>query len=122
MRSFPTCRPAFRAAADPLHRCGHAAAGQSGAVLIVVILLIAFGSVVAMGLPIVSALIGIGLSLSIIPLVSAVLPTADFTSTVEPSSPLDMTFIRRLLQQFVPADVPSCSPAELSSCRCSACC
>lgn len=41
MRSFPTCRPAFRAAADPLHRCGHAAAGQSGAVLIVVILLIA---------------------------------------------------------------------------------
>ena len=48
----------------------------------VVILLIAFGSVVAMGLPIVSALIGIGLSLSAIPLVSAVLPTADFTSTV----------------------------------------
>jgi RND superfamily putative drug exporter len=48
----------------------------------VVILLIAFGSVVAMGLPIVSALIGIGLSLSAIPLVSTVLPTADFTSTV----------------------------------------
>jgi putative drug exporter of the RND superfamily len=48
----------------------------------VVILLIAFGSVVAMGLPIISALIGIGLSLSAIPLVSAVLPTADFTSTV----------------------------------------
>jgi RND superfamily putative drug exporter len=48
----------------------------------VVILLIAFGSVVAMGLPIVSALIGIGLSLSAIPIVSAVLPTADFTSTV----------------------------------------
>ena len=48
----------------------------------VVILLIAFGSVVAMGLPIVSALIGIGLSLCAIPLVSAVLPTADFTSTV----------------------------------------
>ena len=48
----------------------------------VVILLIAFGSVVAMGLPIVSALIGIGLSLSAIPLVSSVLPTADFTSTV----------------------------------------
>jgi putative drug exporter of the RND superfamily len=48
----------------------------------VVILLIAFGSVVAMGLPIVSALIGIGLSLSAIPFVKAVLPTADFTSTV----------------------------------------
>jgi len=48
----------------------------------VVILLIAFGSVVAMGLPIVSALIGIALSLSAIPLVSAALPTADFTSTV----------------------------------------
>jgi RND superfamily putative drug exporter len=48
----------------------------------VVILLIAFGSVVAMGLPIVSALIGIGLSLGAIPFVSAVLPTADFTSTV----------------------------------------
>ena len=48
----------------------------------VVILLIAFGSVVAMGLPIVSALIGIGLSLSAIPFVTAVLPTADFTSTV----------------------------------------
>jgi RND superfamily putative drug exporter len=48
----------------------------------VVILLIAFGSVVAMGLPIVSALIGIGLSLSLVPLVSALLPTADFTSTV----------------------------------------
>ncbi|HEY7625684.1 MAG TPA: MMPL family transporter [Ilumatobacteraceae bacterium] len=48
----------------------------------VVILLIAFGSVVAMGLPIVSALIGIALSLSTIPLISAVLPTADFTSTV----------------------------------------
>ncbi|HEY0518754.1 MAG TPA: MMPL family transporter, partial [Ilumatobacteraceae bacterium] len=48
----------------------------------IVILLIAFGSVVAMGLPIVSALIGIGLSLSAIPLVAAVLPTADFTSTV----------------------------------------
>ena len=48
----------------------------------VVILLIAFGSVVAMGLPIVTALIGIGLSLSAIPLISAVLPTADFTSTV----------------------------------------
>jgi RND superfamily putative drug exporter len=48
----------------------------------VVILLIAFGSVVAMGLPIVSALIGIGLSLSMIPFVSAVLPTADFTTTV----------------------------------------
>ena len=48
----------------------------------VVILLIAFGSVVAMGLPIITALIGIGLSLSAIPLVSAVLPTADFTSTV----------------------------------------
>jgi putative drug exporter of the RND superfamily len=48
----------------------------------VVILLIAFGSVVAMGLPIVSALIGIGLSLSALPLVAAVLPTADFTSTV----------------------------------------
>ncbi|HSB87879.1 MAG TPA: MMPL family transporter [Ilumatobacteraceae bacterium] len=48
----------------------------------IVILLIAFGSVVAMGLPIVSALIGIGLSLSAIPLIAAVLPTADFTSTV----------------------------------------
>jgi putative drug exporter of the RND superfamily len=48
----------------------------------VVILLIAFGSVVAMGLPILSALIGIGLSLSAIPIVSALLPTADFTSTV----------------------------------------
>ena len=48
----------------------------------VVILLIAFGSVVAMGLPIVSALIGIALSLSAVPLVSALLPTADFTSTV----------------------------------------
>jgi putative drug exporter of the RND superfamily len=48
----------------------------------VVILLIAFGSVVAMGLPIVSALIGIGLSLSSIPLISAIMPTADFTSTV----------------------------------------
>jgi putative drug exporter of the RND superfamily len=48
----------------------------------VVILLIAFGSVVAMGLPIISALIGIALSLSMIPLVSAALPTADFTSTV----------------------------------------
>ena len=48
----------------------------------VVILLIAFGSVVAMGLPIVSALIGIALSLSLIPVVSALLPTADFTSTV----------------------------------------
>ena len=48
----------------------------------VVILLIAFGSVVAMGLPIISALIGIGLSLSMIPLVSSVLPTADFTTTV----------------------------------------
>jgi putative drug exporter of the RND superfamily len=48
----------------------------------VVILLIAFGSVVAMGLPIVSALIGIGLSLSAVPIVAALLPTADFTSTV----------------------------------------
>ena len=48
----------------------------------VVILLIAFGSVVAMGLPIISALIGIGLSLGMIPLVSTVLPTADFTTTV----------------------------------------
>jgi putative drug exporter of the RND superfamily len=53
-----------------------------GLIAAVIILLVAFGSVVAMGLPIVSALIGIGLSLSAIPLVSAVLPTADFTSTV----------------------------------------
>ena len=53
-----------------------------GLIAAVIILLIAFGSVVAMGLPIVSALIGIGLSLSTIPLISAVLPTADFTSTV----------------------------------------
>lgn len=48
----------------------------------IVILLIAFGSVVAMGLPIVTALIGIGLSLGMIPIVSALLPTADFTGTV----------------------------------------
>ena len=67
---------------DPLVNGEVPATEGIGLAAAVVILLIAFGSVVAMGLPIVSALIGIGIALSAIPLVSAVLPTADFTSTV----------------------------------------
>ena len=64
---------------DPFVSGGVPGTEGIGLAAAVVILLIAFGSVVAMGLPIVSALMGIGLSLSAIPLVSAVLPTADFT-------------------------------------------
>ncbi|HEX2785980.1 MAG TPA: MMPL family transporter, partial [Ilumatobacteraceae bacterium] len=67
---------------DPFIKGDVPATEGIGLAAAVVILLIAFGSVVAMGLPIVSALIGIGLSLSLIPVVSALLPTADFTSTV----------------------------------------
>ena len=67
---------------DPFVKGAVPATEGIGLAAAVVILLIAFGSVVAMGLPIVSALIGIGLSLSLIPVVSALLPTADFTSTV----------------------------------------
>jgi RND superfamily putative drug exporter len=67
---------------DPFVKGDVPATEGIGLAAAVVILLIAFGSVVAMGLPIVSALIGIGLSLSLIPVVSALLPTADFTSTV----------------------------------------
>jgi RND superfamily putative drug exporter len=67
---------------DPFIKGDVPATEGIGLAAAVVILLIAFGSVVAMGLPIVSALIGIGLSLSLIPVIKALLPTADFTSTV----------------------------------------
>ncbi|MGZ4805430.1 MAG: MMPL family transporter [Ilumatobacteraceae bacterium] len=67
---------------DPFVKGGVPATEAVGLAAAVVILLLAFGSIVAMGLPIVSALIGIGLALSLVPVVSALLPTADFTSTV----------------------------------------
>src|SRR5690606_21378105 len=50
-----------------------------GLVLAVVILLIAFGSLLAMGLPIVTALIGIGCGASIVTLLANVVDMPDFT-------------------------------------------
>ena len=47
-----------------------------------VILLVAFGSVVAMGLPIVTALVGVVASIAALGLWSAVVPTPDFTTQV----------------------------------------
>ena len=47
-----------------------------------VILLVAFGSVVAMGLPIVSALVGVAASIAALGLWAAVVPTPDFTTQV----------------------------------------
>jgi RND superfamily putative drug exporter len=47
-----------------------------------VILLVAFGSVVAMGLPIVTALVGVVASIATLGLWSAVVPTPDFTTEV----------------------------------------
>ena len=46
------------------------------------ILLVAFGSVVAMGLPIVTALVGVVASIAALGLWSAVVPTPDFTTQV----------------------------------------
>ena len=47
-----------------------------------VILLVAFGSVVAMGLPIVTALVGVAASIAALGLWAAVVPTPDFTTQV----------------------------------------
>src|SRR5919201_1815504 len=59
--------------------------GQStGAALVaaMIILLIAFGSVLAMGLPIMTALFGIGIGLSLVLLFANFLPVPDFTTEV----------------------------------------
>jgi putative drug exporter of the RND superfamily len=53
-----------------------------GLLAAMVILLIAFGSVVAMGLPVVTAVVGIAIGLAGVELWSAVVPTPDFTVQV----------------------------------------
>jgi RND superfamily putative drug exporter len=58
---------------------GHEAPGIAVAV---VILLVAFGSAVAMGLPIVTALFGIGIGIAGVQLWARVLPTPDFTAQI----------------------------------------
>ena len=57
-------------------------ARSSGLAAAAVILLVAFGSVVAMGLPIVTALVGVVASIAALGLWSAVVPTPDFTTQV----------------------------------------
>lgn len=51
-----------------------------GLIAAVIILLIAFGSVLAMGLPIITALFGIGIGISLVGLLSHVLSLPDFTT------------------------------------------
>jgi RND superfamily putative drug exporter len=53
-----------------------------GLLAAIVVLLIAFGSVVAMGLPILTALVGIGLALAGVGIVANFLPTPDFAPQV----------------------------------------
>jgi putative drug exporter of the RND superfamily len=48
----------------------------------IIILLVAFGSVIAMGLPVITALFGIGCGVAIIGLITLVLPIPDFTMQV----------------------------------------
>ena len=55
-----------------------AATEAIGLAAAIVILLLTFGSVVAMGLPVITALFGLGVGLSLIGLVSKVVDTADF--------------------------------------------
>jgi RND superfamily putative drug exporter len=58
--------------------------GSEGAGILaaVVILLIAFGSVIAMGLPILMAIVGIGIGLAIVELIANVVPVPNFTPIV----------------------------------------
>jgi putative drug exporter of the RND superfamily len=53
-----------------------------GLIAAVVILLVAFGSLVAMGLPMLTALMGIGIGLAGVSLIANVVPTPDFTVQV----------------------------------------
>ena len=53
-----------------------------GLIAAIVILLVAFGSVVAMGLPLVTAVAGIAIGLALVELWSAVVPTPGFTNQV----------------------------------------
>jgi RND superfamily putative drug exporter len=67
---------------DPFHT-GSAGGHESIGILVaIVVLLLAFGSVVAMGLPIVTALLGVGVGLAGVQLWAAIVPTPDFTVQV----------------------------------------
>ena len=69
--SAATCSPTRRSAAP---------ASSSGSLAAMIILLIAFGSVLAMGLPIVTALFGIGTGVAIVLTVRTVIDMPDFTT------------------------------------------
>ncbi|MPZ23686.1 MAG: MMPL family transporter [Dehalococcoidia bacterium] len=53
-----------------------------GLIAAIIILLVAFGSILAMGLPVITALVGIGCGVALIGLVTQVLATPDFTTQV----------------------------------------
>ena len=53
-----------------------------GIIAAVIILIVAFGSVLAMGLPIGIALFGIGVAFALVSLVSNVIPMPDFTTSM----------------------------------------
>ena len=83
-RRPPSSRPASRSrsAATCSRRSRCRPARCVGLLAAVVILLVAFGSVVAMGLPIVTALVGVAASIAALGLWAAVVPTPDFTTQV----------------------------------------
>ena len=68
------------AAIEQVHTVSFGAASAVGLVAAIVVLLIAFGSVVAMGLPIVTALLGLGTGFGAIALASQVIDMPDFSS------------------------------------------
>ena len=67
-------------AVEEAHRPSLGAATAIGLVAAIVVLLITFGSVLAAGLPIVTALLGLGTALGLIGLLSRVIDTPDFST------------------------------------------
>ena len=62
--------------------CKPPATEAFGLLAAVFILLVAFGSVLAMGLPIVTALFGIAIGIAVVELLANVMPVPDFTTQV----------------------------------------
>ena len=111
-----------------------------GLIAAMVVLLITFGSVLAMGLPILTALLGLGTAIGLAGLASQVIPTPDFATQLAAMIGLGvgidyaLFLITRFRQNYRvwngPADVdlrsdghlrhgPCCSPGSRSSSRCS---
>ena len=122
-----------------------ASIGAEGPGLLVaaIILLIAFGSLVAMGLPIVTALFGLGIGLAGVTLLANVLDVPDWASSVATMIGLGvgidyaLFIVTRYRSELAarrrrrrrpsptrdraPPAAPWCSPASRWSSRCSAC-